>query len=107
MKRLSSIFMLVLALVALSGPSLGMGLGLYGAPRHAHVTASSDDGAALVWTCKDLGGKRVAPCHPDLGVLLAPIAATLPDLTTRTLVSTAPLARGQSPNAELPPPRLG
>lgn len=99
--------MLVLALVALSGPSLGMGLGLYGGPQHAQVTASSDDGTALVWKCKDLGGKRVAPCHPDLGVLLAPIYATPPDLTDRTLVRVAPLARGQSPNAELPPPRLG
>lgn len=107
MKRLSSILMLVLAIVALSGPSFGMGFGLHGVPQHGHSVTSKDGHAAFVWKCKELGGKRVMPCHPDIGVLVPALASTPPSLSARSVVRIVPLARGQSPTAELPPPRLG
>lgn len=107
MKRLMSMFMLVIALVALSGPSLGMGLGLRGVPHAGEVIVSSDGHSALVWKCKDISSKRTIPCHPDLGVLVAAAAKTTPDSAQRALYLALPLGQSVLPTTELPPPRLG
>jgi len=107
MKSLLSFIVLIFALVALSGPSLGMGLGLHGVPHGGEVVVTSDGGSALIWTCKGLGGKRLLPCHPDLGVLTETPDDHVPALAARAVVIAALLERGQVPSAELPPPRLG
>lgn len=107
MKRFWSIFMLVFALVALSGPSLGMGLGLRGVPHAGEVIVSSDGHSALVWKCKDAGSKRTLPCHPDQGVLVSTVARTVPDADHQTVYRSLSLRQGHFPTTELPPPRLG
>ena len=57
--------------------------------------------------CKSLGGKRIMPCHPDLGVLTRPgplaIPQAAPSLAMSRLVAP-PFIR--VPEAELPPPRV-
>ena len=108
MKRIFSILLLVFAVVVLTGPSLTLGLGLN---RIAHasstVTVVSDGEPITFWSCKGLGGKRVMTCHPDLGVLVAPLQAPSQPPQMAMLVGEPLLVTNRWPEAELPPPRRG
>lgn len=101
MTRLLRFFALVVAIVALSAPSASVGMGVAGpAWTLSHTSAQSK-----VFSCKSMGGKRVLPCHPDLGVM----ATTLPIkvsaiMENPTLGVSLPLI-AVMPEAELPPPR--
>lgn len=108
MKRIFSILLLVFAVMALTGPSLTLGLGLN---RIVHagstVTEVGDSDPITFWSCKGLGGKRLMPCHPDLGVLVASLDA--PAQLHRPIMEVAELLPTFTrwPEAELPPPRRG
>lgn len=108
MKRILSILLLVIAIVALAGPSLNMGLGL-NRIAHAYSTqaAVSDGEPITFWSCKGLGGKRVMPCQPDLGVLVAGLRAPEHSAGVTVAVVATPSRPARWPEAELPPPRLG
>ena len=56
--------------------------------------------------CKSLGGKRVLPCHPDLGVMAEQIAAIAPASRSSARRDAMPGLPAMAPEAELPPPRL-
>ena len=108
MIRLFRIATLLLALVALGVPSLSLGLGIGVA---APVVASADTVAdapelARPGHCKSLGGKRVLPCHPDLGVMAGQIAAIAPASPPSSWQAAVPALPAVAPEAELPPPRL-
>ena len=108
MTRLLSIATLLLALVALGVPSLSLGMGLGVA---APVLVSADtvaDAPELVRPghCKSLGGKRVLPCHPDLGVMAGQVAAIAPSSRQASGHGPVLALSAMAPEAELPPPRL-
>lgn len=108
MKRVLSLLLLVFAVTALAAPSLTLGLGLNRlAHPHDGVTVASDGAPLEVITCKGLGGKRLMPCQPDLGVLSAALGKdtqAVPSNLLLVLPIPSPLS---PPEAELPPPRLG
>jgi hypothetical protein len=108
MTRLFSIATMLLALVALGVPSLSLGMGIGVA---APVVVSADtvaDAPDLVRSghCKSLGGKRVLPCHPDLGVMAGQVAAIAPASSSSPWRAALPVLPAVAPEAELPPPRL-
>ncbi len=108
MTRLMSIFALVVAIVALSAPSVSLGMGVTGPVWSVGETQVSKAAPAKVLSCKSLGGKRVLPCHPDLGVITGPLPVAEPptDYRPGRNAGLPPLA-AQAPEAELPPPRHG
>lgn len=110
MTRLLSILALIMALVALSAPSVSLGMGVRG-PVWTSVSSESSVSEQvserIVVGYQLLGGKRLLPCHPDLGVIATTVSAVrpssghqLPRITVQPLTAAAP-------EAELPPPRLG
>lgn len=103
-----SILLLVFAVAALAGPSFTLGLGLNGI-AHAHSTATvvSDGEPITVWSCKSLGGKRVMPCHPDLGVLSGLLREAEPPAPVALSRAVRLPVPTRFPEAELPPPRHG
>jgi hypothetical protein len=108
MTRLLGILTLITALIGLTAPSVSLGLGV----RAPIWVATSSEVVVTglvskVAACQLLGGKRVLPCHPDLGVLATPIDAMRPMLGHVLARSAGPLPAGATPEAELPPPRLG
>ena len=108
MTRLFSIATLLLALVALGVPSLSLGMGV-GVAAPVVVSADTVAGAPeLVQPghCKSLGGKRVLPCHPDLGVMAGQVAAIAPSSRQASGYDPMPALSPVVPEAELPPPRL-
>jgi hypothetical protein len=108
MQRLLSLLLLVFAVTALAAPSLTLGLGLNRlAHTHGGATVASDGAPLEFTTCKGLGGKRLMPCQPDLGVLSAALdkgRQAVPSNLLLLLSIPSPLS---PPEAELPPPRLG
>ena len=108
MTRFLSIAILLLALAALGAPSLSLGMGIGVA---APVVASADtvmDAPELVRPghCKSLGGKRVLPCHPDLGVMAGQVSAIAPSSRQTSGPDPVLALSTMAPEAELPPPRL-
>ena len=108
MTRLFSIATLLLALVALGVPSLSLGMGVGVA---APVVVSADTVAdapelARPGHCKSLGGKRVLPCHPDLGVMAGQVSAIAPSGRQASGHDPVLALSTTAPEAELPPPRL-
>lgn len=108
MTRLLSILALVMAIVALSAPSASLGMGVTGPVWSLGDTQVSQPAPAKVLSCKSLGGKRVLPCHPDLGVMARTVPVAPPPIGYRPdrHPGLPPLA-AQAPEAELPPPRRG
>ncbi|QDZ12041.1 hypothetical protein [Devosia ginsengisoli] len=103
MTRLLGIAVLILALVALAAPSLSVGVSAH-PPTSTQVHASSGNLLAIK-PCKSLGGKRVLPCHPDLGVMVSQASLVFPSIRQRSWRDVVlPLAAPQ-PETELPPPR--
>ena len=106
MKPLAHIAALIVALVALGAPSLSLGMGLRVIDLSTRLEVSvSEPVAAKPWGCKALGGKRVLPCHPDLGVIAAQPAAMAPPAGYRTWRNVVLPLMALAPEAELPPPR--
>lgn len=105
MSRLLSFFALILALVALSAPSASLGMGVTGPVWTVSKVDSAAPMTIQVTGCKSLGGKRVAPCHPDLGVLSTIGPVTVP-VVRHAATRSRPAAPATilAPEAELPPP---
>jgi hypothetical protein len=110
MTRFLSILTLIMALVALSAPSVSLGMGVRGP---VWVSTSSDSAVSepvaerIVVGCHLLGGKRLLPCHPDLGVMATTVSAVRPSNGHQLPRGVVPPLTAATPEAELPPPRLG
>lgn len=104
MNRLFALFAVLIALVAMTVPSLAMGSrGWISAP--VPVVTMQPGGSYVRGPCLFNSGKTVSPCRPDLGVLptialLTPPAAEPPHAS---LVDVMPGALLLEPG--LPPPR--
>jgi hypothetical protein len=109
MRSVLSFAIMMLALLAFCAPSLARGLDAVITPAEmASITMASDSGAAIVAPgCKQGSGKRVMPCHPDLGVLTAGMAVLDAAATPLFGLPESLLAAASWPDAELPPPRRG
>ena len=110
MTRFLSILTLIMALVALSAPSVSLGMGVRGPVWTSIPSDSAVSEPAprrIMVGCHLVGGKRVLPCHPDLGVMATTVSAMRPSISHPVPGSMAPLLTGATPEAELPPPRLG
>jgi len=106
MQRLLSLFVLIIAVIALSGPSLARGLEGVGQPVRPILLQKADGSLRPAYIhCKTRDGTPALPCHPDLGVLaVAPMPATPPAPIDR-IAATASFMAARLPEAELPPPR--
>jgi hypothetical protein len=104
MKRLFALITLVIALVAISAPSLAMGSrGWISDP--VPVVTVQPGGSHVRGPCLFTGGKVLSPCRPDLGVmpalvLLVPPAEALP---VPPMADAMPSSVVTEPG--LPPPR--
>jgi hypothetical protein len=108
MKRALSLIIMVVALVALAGPSLSRGLEGVRIDAGSVVTAADTEGEQThLWGCKTLGGKRLVPCHPDLGVLAPPPGPMVPSQGPLLRPDADAIGSAMPPETELPPPRLG
>lgn len=76
MTQFRSALALLVAVLALLAPSLATGF-TAAAATEVTVAAAMDDGIELpdYRPCEQQGGKRVLPCHPDLGLLVPPMTA--------------------------------
>lgn len=107
MKRIALIVSTVFALLALVVPSGALALGVTAPHWHRASVATSVAPSVAYTGCKLLGGKRVLPCHPDMGVLSRiEVAASLPG-TPRADLWTVLNPPDFVPEIELPPPRIG
>lgn len=105
MTHLRPLLMLLLALLALTSPSMAVGINvLAGSPTQ--VVASADDGIGgpAYRPCKQ-GGERVLPCHPDLGLLGATPARPVWTVLTTAVIITDPMPASRLPATDPPPPR--
>lgn len=109
MTRFLSILTLIMAVLALSAPSVSLGMGVRGPvwTTTAGHSVVSELVTTRVVVCKFLGGKRLAPCHPDLGVMVTTVAAVRPSVGYQLPRGVAPPLTAATPEAELPPPRRG
>ena len=106
MNRLLALFTVLLAVAAMTVPSLAMGSrGWISAP--IPVVTVQPSGDYVRGPCLFTGTKSLSPCRPDLGVLpglvllsppaAAPVTAPMADVVPASLAS----------EPVLPPPRLG
>jgi hypothetical protein len=105
MNRLFALFAVLIALVAMTVPSLAMGSRGWISDAVPVVTMQPS-GNYVRGPCLFTGGKTISPCRPDLGVLptvvlLTPPAAEPPQAA---LVDLMPGDLMLEPS--LPPPRL-
>lgn len=107
MTRLMSILALIVAIVALSAPSVSLGMGVTGPVWSLGDTHVSSLVATKVLNCKSLGGNRVLPCHPDLGLMAGAMPVAGPSAGYPPERAVLPPLVAQAPEAELPPPRRG
>ncbi|MET3897838.1 hypothetical protein ABIB57_001784 [Devosia sp. UYZn731] len=110
MTRFLSILALIMALVALSAPSVSLGAGVRGPlwtsiPSDSAVSGPASD--RIVVGCHLVGGKRLLPCHPDLGVMVTTVSTVRPSIGHHLARAMMPPLTAATPEAELPPPRLG
>lgn len=110
MTRFLSILTLIMALVALSAPSVSLGAGVRG-PIWTSIPSDSAVSEPvlerIVVGCHLVGGKRLLPCHPDLGVMATTVSAVRPSTSHQLPRGMALPLTAATPEAELPPPRLG
>ena len=103
------ILVLLAALFGLLAPTFTAGANALAAGMAPAAVTALDDGNGPTVPhykpCEKQGGKRVLPCHPDLGVLTA--VEITPAFGPRTsLLATADLPyRRLVPAADPPPPR--
>lgn len=101
-----SMLALLFALVALLAPSLAAGYGALAAAPAPAVCAVDDGVEVPVFKpCEKQGGKRLLPCHPDLGVLAAMPAAPIWRPASVLQPTAGPMRRLLAPSADPPPPR--
>lgn len=106
MQRLLSLFVLILAIIALGSPSLARGLEGVGQPVRPILVVDEDGGLKPAYVhCKTRDGKGALPCHPDLGVLALAPMPTLPLKPMRLAIVDMPRVAERIVEAELPPPR--
>lgn len=96
------------ALFGLLSPSFAAGFGALAASTATPAITMADDAAPTVphyKPCEKQGGKRVAPCHPDLGILtvVSETAGWAP--AGRRLPLAEPMRRLPVPTTDPPPPR--
>ncbi len=103
------ILVLLVALFGLLAPSFAAGFSAVTASTTSVVVAACDDGVELpeYKPCREQGGKRVLPCHPDLGILVAGAEAPAWGRSGRRGLTADPLRRTLVPAADPPPPRRG
>ncbi len=103
------ILVLLVALFGLLAPSFAAGFSAVTASTTSVVVAACDDGVELpeYKPCREQGGKRVLPCHPDLGILVAGAEAPAWGRSARRGLTADPLRRTLVPAADPPPPRRG
>lgn len=105
MKRLVSIALMALALIALASPSLLVRAGSHAVVPSAQGVVATIRGASPVWSCKSLGGKRVLPCQFDQAVLTRSEPVLVPRPRAGLDVAQALVPFGHLLETELPPPR--
>jgi len=106
MTHLRTLLLTLLAVLALAGPSLAVGVTAAAADQLT-MAAVEDADAPAFRPCERQGGKRVLPCHPDLGLLVR--------TATQRPWTTAPVPRPvgdlslpeRAPKTDPPPPRRG
>lgn len=103
------ILVLFVALLGLLSPSLAAGASAVATSAAPAVTAVADDApqVPMYHPCKKQGGKRVLPCHPDLGVLIRESASLEWVPAQRLAMRADPVLRMPVPAADPPPPRRG
>ncbi len=107
MRSAWSFVILLFALVALASPSAGALVRASQFNGKVAAVAQNVGGGILKLPCAAQGGKRVLPCHPDLGVLFARIEVE-PRQTGMWRDLRNDLPRSSLPGVpDLPPPRLG
>ena len=106
MTHLRSVLLVILAVLALTGPSLAVGVTVASANPVSMAAADDADGPGYR-PCEMQGGKRVLPCHPDLGLLVR-VSAQRP-WTTASVPRPVPdlMLPERAPKTDPPPPRRG
>jgi len=105
MNRLFALLTALIAIVAMTVPSLAMGSrGWISAP--IPVVTVQANGDYVRGPCLFTGGKTTSPCRPDLGVLptLALVAPVKTKPVQASLADAMPATLNTEPS--LPPPRL-
>ena len=104
------LLILFVALFGLLSPSFAAGVGAVAASAAVPAITMADDAGPAVpqyKPCEKQGGKRVLPCHPDLGILAVAPEASAWAPAGRRFPAAEPLRRLLVPAADPPPPRRG
>lgn len=107
MTCLRSLLLTILAVLALTSPSLAVGVAAASAGEASLIIAVADDGAPApaFRPCARQGGKALLICQPDVGLPLV-TAGRAPGAKTRVPATAVDLAMPQrAPKIEPPPPR--
>lgn len=104
MTQSRSILVLLLAVLALLAPSVVVG---FTAATAGEIVVAADDGPELPLyrPCEKQGGKRVLPCHSDLGLLVPAIAAPVWTVAALPAIATDRMHPLPLRSADPPPPR--
>jgi hypothetical protein len=106
MAYLRSLLMLLLAMLALTSPSMAVGFTAFTGST-AQIIVSADDGVDIPHyrPCERQGGKRALPCHPDLGLLAAMPARSVWTIMAAPAIAVELMPAGRQPATDPPPPR--
>jgi hypothetical protein len=107
MTYLRSLLLTILAVLALTSPSLAVGAAAISA-NQASVAIAVPDGAAATPTfqsCSRQGGKGMLICHPDLGLPVVMKAAPLWTSARVPVPAVDMTLPDRAPKIEPPPPR--
>jgi hypothetical protein len=107
MTYLRSLLLTILAVLALTSPSLAVGAAAISANQASVAIAVPDGGTAtpILQPCSRQGGKGMLICHPDLGLPIITAAAPL-WIAARVPVPTIDMTLpDRAPKIEPPPPR--
>lgn len=106
MTQVRSVLLMILAVLALTSPSLAVGVTAAAANQVSMAAADDVDGPGYR-PCELQGGKRVLPCHPDLGLLVR--TATQRFWTSASVPRPVPdlMLPNRAPKTDPPPPRRG
>lgn len=108
MFRSSSIIVMLIALFALSSPSVAAGYDALAVSVGADFAIADDCSELHQYVpLKKQGGKRAVPCHPDLGVLVQPVMLVGRKARNVEAIVDDRLMTSIKRKADLKPPRLG
>jgi hypothetical protein len=107
MTYLRSLLLMILAVLALTGPSLAVGAAAVSVREvPLAVTLADDEARATAFhSCQRQGGKGLPACYPDLGPLALAAGQPLWTSAGAPVPAVVPMLRKRSPNIEPPPPR--